>query len=189
MVTVKTCLKRASVYVFGFLIAMQVFANSSFAQEEGGAVSPLISALRATNDPVSIEVAESLISLKNSRSSYDLHLRNADLNHRQIESIAQAVRTVHENGGPSLRSFSMSYNSDLGDDGVLILIKNLPPSITEIGLVGSGLGDKGGDALLKWATRLKQLRWLCIEENAFSNELKARLRKFGQQKNGLLVVF
>jgi hypothetical protein len=68
--------------------------------------------------------------LKNSESSYDLHLRNADLNYNQVKSIAEAIKTVHENGGPSLQSFNMSYNLNLGDENVLILVKNLPQTIT-----------------------------------------------------------
>jgi hypothetical protein len=96
---------------------------------------------------------------------------------------------VHENGGPSLQSFSMSYNSNLGDEGVLILVKNLPQTITEIGLVQSGIGDEGGEALIRWATNAKQLRWLCVEKNIFSNDIKDKLRKLGQERSDLLVVF
>ena len=186
---IKTLFKAASVCVFSFSIAMQVFANNSFSEKEGATINPLINALRSTNNPVSNKVAETLLSLKNSESSYDLHLRNADLNYNQIKSIAEAIKTVHENGGPSLQSFSMSYNSNLGDEGVLILVKNLPQTITEIGLVQSGIGDKGGEALIRWATNAKQLRWLCVEENIFSNDIKDRLRNFGQERSDLLVVF
>jgi hypothetical protein len=187
--SMKTLLKTASVCVLSFSIAMQVFANNSFSEKEEAIINPLINVLRSTNNPVSNKVAETLLSLKNSESSYDLHLRNADLDYNQIKSIAEAIKTVHENGGPSLQSFSMSYNSSLGDEGVFILVKNLPQTITEIGLVQSGIGDKGGEALIRWATNAKQLRWLCVEENIFSNDIKDRLRKFGQERSDLLVVF
>ena len=187
--SIKTLLKTALVRVFSFSIAMQVFANNSLSKKEGTIITPLINALRLTNNLVSNKVAETLLSLKNSESSYDLHLRNADLNYNQIKLIAEAIKTVHENGGPSLQSFSMSYNSELGDEGVLILVKNLPQTITEIGLVKSGIGDKGADALIRWSTNAKQLRWLCVEGNIFSNDIKDRLRKFGQERSDLLVVF
>jgi hypothetical protein len=185
----KTLLKIVSICVFSFSIAMQVFANDSLSAKEGAMMNPLINALRLTDNRVSNKVAETLLSLTKSKSSYDLHLRNAGLNYRQIKSIAEAIRTVHENGGPSLQSFSMSYNSNLGDEGVLILVKNLPQTITEIGLVNCGLGDKGGEALMRWSTNAKQLRWLCVEENIFSNDIKDRLRKLGQESSDLLVVF
>jgi single-stranded DNA-specific DHH superfamily exonuclease len=187
--SIKKSLKTALVCVFSFSIAMQVFANNSLSEKEGTIINPLINALRLTNDPVTNKVAKTLLSLKNSESSYDLHLRNADLNYSQIKSIAEAIRTVHDNGGPSLQSFSMSYNSNLGDEGVLILVKNLPETITEIGLVKSGIGDKGGEALIRWSKNAKQLRWLCVEENIFSNDIKDRLRKLGQENSDLLVVY
>jgi hypothetical protein len=187
--SIKILLKTALVSVFSFSIAMQTFSNNSFSEKEGATINPLINALRLTNNPVSNKVAKTLLSLKNSESSYDLHLRNADLNYNQIKLIAEAIKTVHENGGPSLQSFSMSYNSSLGDEGVLILVKNLPQTITEIGLVKSGIGDKGGEALIRWSANAKQLRWLCVEENVFSNDIKDRLRQLGQERSGLLVVY
>jgi hypothetical protein len=175
--------------VFSFSISMQALANNSLLEKQGPIINPLINALRLTNSPVSNKVAETLFSLKNSESSYNLHLRNADLNYNQIKSIAEAIKTVHENGGPSLHSFSMSYNSNLGDEGVLMLVKNLPQTITEIGLVKSGIGDKGAEALIRWSKNAKQLRWLCVEENIFSNDIKDRLGKLGQESSGLLVVY
>jgi hypothetical protein len=168
---------------------MQVFANNSLLEKQEPIINPLINALKSINNPVSNKVAETLLSLKNGELSYDLHLRDADLNLNQIKSIAEAIKTVHENGGPSLQSFSMSYNSNLGDEGVLILIKSFPQTITEIGLVQSGIGDKGGEALIGWAANAKQLRWLCIEGNIFSNDIKDRLRELGQERNDLLVIF
>jgi hypothetical protein len=187
--SIKTLLKTASVCVFSFSIAMQASSSNSLSEKEGATINPLINALRLTNNPVSNKVAETLLSLKNGESSYDLHLRNADLNYNQIKLIAEAIKTVHENGGPSLHSFSMSYNSSLGDEGVLILLKNLPQTITEIGLVKSGVGDKGAEALIRWSTNAKQLRWLCVEENIFSHSIKDRLRQLGQERSGLLVVY
>jgi hypothetical protein len=140
--SIKTLLKTASVCMFSSSITMQVFANNSFSEKKETIINPLIKVLRSTYNPVSNKVAETLLSLKDSESSYDLHLRNADLNYKQIKSIAEAIKTVHANGGPSLQSFSMSYNSNLGDEGVLILVKNLPQTITEIGLVQSGMVTK-----------------------------------------------
>lgn len=187
--SVKTLLKAALACLFSFSIAMQVFADNSFSEKEGAIINPLIDALRSTNNPVSNKAAETLLSLKKGESSYDLHLRHADLNHGQIKSIVEAVKAVHENGGPSLHSFSLSYNANLGDAGVLVLVNNLPQTVTEIGLVQSGLGDLGGEALIRWAANAKQLRWLCVEGNTFSNDVKDKLRKFGQESSHLLVVF
>jgi hypothetical protein len=56
----------------------------------------------------------------------------------------------------AILQYELSFN--LGDEGVLILVKSLPQTIAEIGLVQSGIGDTGGEALIGWATNAKQLR-------------------------------
>lgn len=48
----------------------------------------------------------------------------------------------------------------------MILVKTLPPTLTEIGLVDCGIGDKGGDALLWLAETFLKLQGLCIEKTA-----------------------
>jgi len=91
-------------------------------------------------------------------------------------------------GQDNCRSISMSYNSNLGDEGVLVLVKNLPATVTEIGLVNSNIGDTGGEALISWARKAKKLLWLCIEENTFSNEMINRLRRFSKERNNRTTV-
>ena len=71
----------------------------------------------------------------------------------------------------------------------MVLVKNLPATVTEIGLVNSNIGDTGGEALISWARKAKKLLWLCIEENTFSNEMINRLRRFSKERNNLLVIF
>ena len=149
---------------------------------------PLIDTLRATKKPVCESVANMLQRFNDNRPDYDLHLRSADLNNDEIRLIAQAIKLVAAKGGPSLRSFSMSYNPHLGDEGVFDLVKSLPHTITEIGLVGCGIRDKGGDALLAWAPRAPKLHWLCVEQNSFSDRVKNNFVAFGNETHGLLVV-
>lgn len=175
--------------VFSFTIIINLFASNLPAEEKPEMIiSYLISALRSINKPVCEKAADDLRPLTNNNSNYDLHLRNADLNYNEIKLIAEAIKIVHVKGGPSLQSFSMSYNPHLGDEGVLLLAKTLPPTVTEIGLVQCGIGDKGGDALILWATKALKLRWLCVEQNSFSDEMKDRFIQFGNDRNGLLVV-
>jgi hypothetical protein len=188
--SIKLFIRTVLVFVFGFTIILNLFTSDLSAEEKPEMIiSYLINALRSVNKPVCIKVADDLLSLKDNKSNYDLHLRNADLNYKEIKIIAEAIKTVHDKGGPSLQSFSMSYNPLLGDEGVLILVKTLPPTVTEIGLVQCGIGNKGGDALMKWASKAPKLHWLCVEQNSFSNEIKDRFLKFGKERNGLLVIF
>ena len=177
------------VCVFSFTIILDLFSKNLSAEEKPEMIiSYLINALRSINKPVCEKAADNLQSLKDNKSNYDLHLRNADLNYNEIKLIAEAIKTVHDKRGPSLQSFSVSYNPHLGDEGVLILVKTLPPTVTEIGLVQCGIGDKGGGALITWAAKAPKLKWLCVEQNLFSDEIKNRFIQFGKKRNGLLVV-
>ena len=177
------------VCVFSFTIILDLFSKNLSAEEKPEMIiSYLINALRLINKPVCEKAADNLQSLKDNKSNYDLHLRNADLNYNEIKLIAEAIKTVHDKRGPSLQSFSVSYNPHLGDEGVLILVKTLPPTVTEIGLVQCGIGDKGGGALITWAAKAPKLKWLCVEQNSFSDEIKDRFIQFSKGRNGLLIV-
>ena len=47
----------------------------------------------------------------------------------------------------NLKSFSLSYNPEITDQGVRLLVKAFPPLIMELGLVGFDLGDEAGEAI------------------------------------------
>ncbi|WP_136810756.1 hypothetical protein [Desulfosediminicola flagellatus] len=177
------------VWVFSFTIILNVFSSYLSAEEKPEMIiSYLIHTLRSINKPVCEKAADNLQSLTDNKSNYDLHLRNADLTYKEIQRIAEAIKTVHDKRGPSLKSFSMSYNKHLGDEGVFVLVKALPPTVTEIGLVQCGIGDQGGDSLISWAINAPKLKWLCVEQNSFSDEIKRRFIQLGKERNGLLVV-
>ena len=126
--------------------------------------------------------------LHDNRSNYDLHLRSANLSSAQIERIAEAILAVHRQDGPALHSFSLSYNTHVKDQGMLSLVKMLPPTVTELGLVQCGIGDLGGEALVAWASGAPKVHMLCVEQNAFSTAIKAKLVKLGRERPGMLVV-
>ena len=182
-------IKTASLAVFGLSSSFSIFPSNVMAEEKSSMIlSSLINYLRSTNDSVCETAATKLLALKGDPSSYDLHLRNADLKSEDIERISKSIKAIDDAGGPELHSFSMSYNPNLRDKGAVILSKNLPSTLTEIGLVGCVIGDKGADALLVLAQTTPKLHWLCVENNNLSNVKKQQLLKLGQQRNGLLVV-
>ncbi|MFT4607370.1 MAG: hypothetical protein ACI9YO_002948 [Gammaproteobacteria bacterium] len=82
----------------------------------------------------------------------------------------------------------MSYNPNLGGEGVSILVKTLPPTVTEIGLVKCDVGDKGGEAIITWASNAPKLHWLCIEKNSFSKTIKTRFMMLSKKRSSLLIV-
>jgi hypothetical protein len=77
----------------------------------------------------------------------------------------------------------------MGNLGVTILAKNLPKSITEIGLVGCGISDSGGIELLNSMENMPNLQMICVEGNHFSEEVSIKFREFSQNNPQILVVF
>jgi hypothetical protein len=151
-------------------------------------MTPLLDVLRSTHKPVCEAAATELAALTSNPSSYNLHLRNASLTPAEIEHIAKAIKTVDDDHGPALQSFSMSYNPKLRNEGVLSLVHSLPATVTEIGLVGCGVGDHGAKALITWVAKAPKLRMLCVEQNALSSATKVQLLKLSEQRPHLLVV-
>jgi hypothetical protein len=144
-----------------------------------GSLSTLCDALRRTRHDVCLDAAALMEAQGAPR--FDLHLRQAGLGPHDADVIATALRNMDDT--PSLRSFSVSYNTNLGDDGAIGLIRALPRSVTAIGMVGCGLGDDSGAALCDWAENAESLAMVCVEENGFSREMRGRLSGLGNLRS------
>jgi hypothetical protein len=145
-------------------------------------------ALRAIGNTACLRLALNLSNLPVATKSFNLHLRNANLILRDVKLIASAMCKGEDISGPSLLSFSMSYNFNITDIGVQALVSVLPDTITDIGFVGCGLSDKAGLALLRWARILENLQLICIEENNFPQVLKDKFISLSKNKLPLSVV-
>jgi hypothetical protein len=174
----------ASFFAMG-AIQSPLFANAS---SSAGASNNLISALRSTGKEVCIAAANKLETAQASNLPFSLHLRNAGLNVSDAEILAKALIGLSLGNGQILRSFSVSYNPLIGDEGATALAQSLPQTVSEIGFVGRDIGDIGGDALLKWAKQATRLSMICVEENAFSQTTEMRFRELAEENAGLLVV-
>lgn len=115
-----------------------------------------------------------------------LHLRNLGLGSNDISAIATILE--QEKDTTDLKSISFSYNKQMGDLGATALAKSLPASLQEIGLVGCGIRDKGGRAILKCLKTAPHLKMICMEQNDFSNELKKEFEMFKKNNPQILVV-
>jgi hypothetical protein len=82
----------------------------------------------------------------------------------------------------------LSCNPLIGDEGARALARSLPDTLRELGLVGCGIKDTGGEAILRWAYKSSRLRMICIEQNPFSERLKAQSRQLAQKNENLLVI-
>ena len=148
----------------------------------------LIHALRSTNNAACLNASYRLEEALLSNTEVNLHLRNADLKASDAETIAEALLEVSLNDLPVITSFSMSYNPDLTDAGVVALAKALPRSLSEVGFVDCNIGDDGGAALLQFSQHAAGLRMICLEGNRFSEALKRKFAKLSQARAGLMVI-
>jgi hypothetical protein len=87
-----------------------------------------------------------------------------------------------ENKSDTLYSFSFSHNQGLGDTGLVKLLKILPNSLQEIGLVECGITDSSAPELLKWMQSMNYLDMICIEKNNFSSEIKNLITQSSRRK-------
>ena len=143
-------------------------------------------ALHSFGNPSCQQTAEQLEHHSTTTNGLTLAFRSLQLSVAQVEVLAAIIKTHREESPHALRSLSFSYN-ELGNTGAMALADALPSTLEELGLVGCSIGDRGGAAILEWATRAKQLRMLCIENNHFSPELRRKFYDLSAQKGGLVV--
>ncbi|MFT5115813.1 MAG: hypothetical protein ACI8P9_005166 [Parasphingorhabdus sp.] len=149
---------------------------------------PLIDALRATGKPVCEQAARDLGIYVCRNQDYDLHLRNAALDFNDALGISNALSTINNAASSKLRSFSMSFNPKLEDEGAIAVVKSLPTSLKELGLVGCALSDKTGLVLLEWLKTASQVEMVCVEDNKFTAELKQRLEATRRQRPPFTII-
>ncbi len=142
--------------------------------------------LRGTGRTECIQKAEALANSENNSSS--LNLRSLNLKHNDAMQLASVIKEIDSIEHSIIDSISFSYNDSLKDEGAITLIKSLPPSIRELGLVDCGIGEAGGQELLNWVKRAPNLKMICAELNSFSDKLKSDFRKFSIQNPQIIVV-
>lgn len=148
----------------------------------------LANALRSIGSEPCLAAAAALEAPQNDNGDIRFHLRSAGINTSDVVTIAEALRALPNKEASSLVSLSLSYNEALGDAGAISLAHALPPTLRELGLVGCGIGDQGGEALLQWTKQAPHLRMMCIEENKFSYETRMQFTNLARKKSGLFVV-
>ena len=118
---------------------------------------------------------------------FDFHLRNAGLDFKEVQIISNAMMKATKHGILNLKSFSLSYNPEITDQGVVLLVKAFPPQITELGLVGCDLGDEAGEGIYQYLEN-SALELVCIEGNNFSPVLMDKFKKLREQKSNLSLI-
>jgi hypothetical protein len=157
-------------------------------RDVGGASIKLAHALRLIGSKRCVEAAQLLEASGKSGGNISLHLRSAGINGTHADIIANALLSLSQEEASSLRSFSLSFNLEIGDKGALAIARSFPLTLRELGLVGCGIGDRGGKALLQRARQASRLRMLCIEDNQFSQKVTEQFKELAQTNQNLLVV-
>lgn len=177
--------------VCGLLVGATVFPKTAAAAGFGNAEmnSPeLINALRSIGKPVCMDAADRLAASAGTKTGFDLHLRGAGLNEADARVLADGMLRSDAGDGPVLRSFSASYNPELGDTGAAALAEAFPETMTELGLVGCSIGDAGGRAILEWAQTAPKVRMICVEGNNFSTGMRSQFQDLAPFGRHVLVV-
>lgn len=117
----------------------------------------------------------------------NLNLRNLGLDEKDIVDITHIID--QENDNIYIKSISFSYNQLIGDVGATLIAEKIPDSISEIGLVDCGIGDKGGHEILYWMRKSNNLQMICIEQNNFSDKLKMEFNLFKIENPEVMVVY
>lgn len=151
------------------------------------ALLSLLFSLRAMNNAVCDEAANSIEASMQTNTAFDLHLRSADLDHTSISTLANALKNLGNGGDTSLTSFSVSYNAQIGDAGAVVLAHSLPNTIDEIGFVKCGMTDEGALALLQWAKETPTLKMICIEGNLYSQKTRTLYEQYSKDHPGTSV--
>jgi len=118
-----------------------------------------------------------------------LNLRNLGLDVNDVVRITNIIERKNGDNDIFIKSISYSYNPLIGDAGATLIAKKLPSSISEIGLVDSGIEDKGGTEILNWMRKSVNLKMICIEQNNFSDKLKMEFNIFKNENPKIMVVY
>ncbi len=136
----------------------------------------------------SLECIQKSETLENKISEViNLNLRNLRLDERDIVDLMNVIEKANDN--ISIKSISFSYNQRIGDVGATLMANKLPYSISQIGLVDCGIGDKGGTEILNWMRKSDNLQMICMEQNNFSDKLKMEFNIFKMENSNVMVVY
>ncbi len=171
-------------------VATVFLRTAAAARNESTEMNPthLINALRSIGKPVCMDAADRLATSTGTNAGFDLHLRRAELNEADARVLANGMLRSDSGNGLFLRSFSASFNPDLGDTGAAALAEVFPETMTELGLVGCSIGDAGGRAILEWARIAPRLRMICVEGNRFSVDIRSQFQDLAPHGRQVLVV-
>jgi hypothetical protein len=111
-----------------------------------------------------------IVRLNESINSGSLHLRSLNINSDDLDLIMEFLKM--KSSLLAVASFSLSYNTELGDFGIEKVMRNLPKTIRELGIVNCGITDIGAQIILDELINHPDLSLICMEQNELTYSMR-----------------
>ena len=164
----------------------QSFANANPAKDDS--LKYLINALIEINHPKAFQVAADLKNFKGDIKTYKLIIRKADLDFSDIKKLAEAIKQVQKTRGPDLIILSMSFNKNIKDEGLNLILNVIPDTIEVLAFVECGLTDTGALKIIEYAYKSKNINQIYLEGNFFSKSIQYKFKKLKMDKPHLTII-
>ena len=173
------------------LVFLYLFSYSSFANEnilKNDPLKYLVKALNEINHPKAFDVALNLGKIKKNRNNYDLIIRKAELDFHKTKKIADAIYQIDKLKGPNLITLSMSFNQNIKDEGLNLILDAIPDSTKVLAFVECGLTDKGALKIIDYVYKHKNINQIYLEGNYFSKAVQNKFYKLKLDKPDLTII-
>jgi len=147
----------------------------------------LARALFSIGKPKCTDAAKQLKTIQDPDKKIYFEVRDAEINATDASTIANSFYNISKKELSRLCSFSLSYNTQIGNAGIMSLVKALPLSIHEIGFVDCGFGYQGAQALLGMIKKSPLLHTLCIEGNHIPKNVRNKFLELNQENPHLSI--
>ena len=153
----------------------QSFVNANPVKDDS--LKYLLNALIEINHPKALQVAADLKNFKGDIKTYKLIIRKADLDFNDIKKLAEAIKQVQKTRGPDLIILSMSFNKNIKDEGLNLILNVIPDTIEVLAFVECGLTDTGALKIIDYAYKSKNINQIYLEGNFFSKSIQYKFKK------------
>ena len=169
-----------------FLYMFQSFVNANPVKDDS--LKYLLNALIEINHPKALQVAADLKNFKGDIKTYKLIIRKADLDFNDIKKLAEAIKQVQKTRGPDLIILSMSFNKNIKDEGLNLILNVIPDTIEVLAFVECGLTDTGALKIIEYAYKSKNINQIYLEGNFFSKSIENKFNKLKIYRPHLTII-
>lgn len=170
--------------IFLFLFPTLTYANTSIETP----IKFLVNALNEIKHPKALAVASELIKNTQEENTYNLIIRKSELDVYDIKRIADAISKIKKWNGPDLITLSMSFNENIKDDGLKLILDAVPDTIKVLACVECGLRDNAALEIIDYAYKNRNINEIYLEGNFFSESIQNKFDKLRFKKPNLTII-